>query len=520
MNGSEAIVQTLLEGNVDVCFANPGTSEMHFVAALDSLPKMRCILGLFEGVVTGAADGYYRIAEKPAATLLHLGPGLGNGLANLHNAKRANSGIINIVGQHALDHIENDAPLTSDIEGLARPMSHWVRTTMSANNAPADTADAIEQAAGTPGRIATLILPADAAWEECATGKHEVRPQADIPEVEGKTIDTIARIIHEAADPSRIALLLGGRAMRAKCTELAGRIAAKTGCRIFSETKSARCERGQGRVNIPKIPYPLDPSIELLRDIDILILVGTNEPVAFFAYPDKPRFLMPAGSRTYTLATIGENAEKALSGLCEALNATHTPPLHLGKTNPHTGLPAGQADPDGIGRVLASVLPENCIVVDEAITNGRLLPQHAASAAPNDWLEITGGSIGYGLPSAVGASIAAPDRKVIAIIGDGSAMYTVQSLWTMARESLDITVIILANRSYKILNGELAAMGATSPGPSARRMLSLEAPVLDWVSIAKGHGLHARRVNNLENFATALKESISEPGPKLIELIM
>lgn len=520
MNGSEAIVQTLLEGNIDVCFANPGTSEMHFVAALDSMPKMRCILGLFEGVVTGAADGYYRIAEKPAATLLHLGPGLGNGLANLHNAKRANSGIINIVGQHALDHIENDAPLTSDIEGIARPMSHWVRTTMTANTAPADTAAAIEQATGTPGRIATLILPADAAWGTCTTGKYSVHPQTAIPKTDSNTIDTIARIIHEAADPSRIALLLGGRAMRTKSTEFAGRIAARTGCRLFSETKSARCERGQGRVNIPKIPYPLDPSLELLRDIDTLILVGTSKPVAFFAYPGKPRFLQPIRSQTITLASIWDDAENALSELCEALNATHTPPAYVGQANPQSGLPTGQADSDGIGRVLASVLPENCIVVDEAITNGRLLPQHAASAAPHDWLEITGGSIGYGLPSAVGASVAAPDRKVVAIIGDGSAMYTVQSLWTMARESLDITVVILANRSYKILNGELAAMGAVSPGPNARRMLSLEAPFLDWVSIAKGHGIHAQRVDNLESFANALKQSISEQGPRLIELIM
>lgn len=520
MNGSEAMVRTLLDGGVDVCFANPGTSEMHFVSALDALPKMRCVLGLFEGVVTGAADGYYRIAEKPAATLLHLGPGLANGVANLHNAKRANSGIINIVGQHALDHIANDAPLTSDIEGVARPMSHWVRTTMSAEAAPSDTAAAIEQATGTPGRIATLILPADAAWGECTAGAQTVQAPRIPSQVDGDKIDAIARIILSADDPSRVALLLGGRAMKANTTQLAGRIAARTGCRLFSETKSARSERGVGRVNIPKIPYPLEPSLDLLSDVDTLILVGTANPVAFFAYPGMPRFLMPIGSQTHTLASASDDVEMALSDLCDALNARQTPPAYLSGVRLSHEMPTGQADSEGIGRVLAAIMPENCIVVDEAITTGRLLPQHTASAAPHDWLEITGGSIGYGLPAAVGASIAAPDRKVIAIIGDGSAMYTVQSLWSMVRENLDVIVVILANRSYKILNGELAAMGVTSPGPNARRMLSLDSPNLDWVSLARGHGMPAKRVDDLSGLAVALRDYCSERGPRLIELVM
>ena len=166
MNGAESLVRTLVAGGVDVCFSNPGTSEMHFVAALDRVEGMRCVLGLFEGVVTGAADGYFRMKGTPASTLLHLGPGLANGLANLHNAKKANSGIVNIVGQHATHHIGYNAPLTSDIEGLARPMSAWVRTSPDAKSVSADGAAAIAAARSAPPQIATLILPADTAWNE------------------------------------------------------------------------------------------------------------------------------------------------------------------------------------------------------------------------------------------------------------------------------------------------------------------------------------------------------------------
>jgi acetolactate synthase-1/2/3 large subunit len=520
MNGSEVMVRTLLSSGVDVCFANPGTSEMHFVSALDQFPRMRCVLGLFEGVVTGAADGYYRIADKPAATLLHLGPGLGNGLANLHNAKRANSGIVNIVGQHALDHIANDAPLTSDIEGVARPMSHWVRTTMSANAAPFDAAAAVEQARGTPGRVATLILPADAAWGECTVGEQAVQHARVAPRVDSARIEAIARVISEADDPSRVALLLGGRAMRADATALAGRIAARTGCRLLCETKSARAERGLGRVSMTKIPYPLDPSLTLLQDVSTLIVIGTPSPVAFFAYPGKPRVLMPPGSQVHTLVSAAEDVQSALADLCDALDAKTVRPAHLAEREDLGPLPTGRADSEGVSRVVGALMPENAIVVDEAITTGRFLPRHTAAAAPHDWLEITGGSIGYGLPAAVGAAIAAPDRRVIALVGDGSAMYTVQSLWTMAREQLDVTVVIFANRSYHILNGELAAMGAKAPGPNARRMLTLDSPDLDWVSMARAQGMPAQRVEDLQGFALALGKSLAERGPCLIELVM
>lgn len=520
MNGSEAMVHTLLNGGVDVCFGNPGTSEMHFVSALDAIPKMRCILGLFEGVITGAADGYYRIADKPAATLLHLGPGLANGLANLHNAKRAGSGVVNIVGQHAVDHLANDAPLTSDIEGLARPMSHWVRTTMSADAAPSDTAAAIAQARATPGQIATLILPADAAWGPCAAGANSVPAESGPRRIDMDRVDAIARVIREAREPGRVALLLGGRGMRARATEWAGRLAAKCGVRLLCETKSARTERGRGRVNIPKIPYPFEPSLALLKEVSTLILAGAPNPVAFFAYPDKPRFLMPPGSAVHTLATPADDIEGMLEALCDALGCRSSAPALIGQPRDFGPLPAGKPTSEAIGHVMAACMPENTIVVDEAITTGRMLHNFTASAAPHDWLEITGGSLGYGLPAAVGAAVAAPNRKVLAIIGDGTAMYTLQSLWTMARENLDVTVVICANRVYRILFGELDSMGKAAPGPSAKRMLTLDGPVLDWVSIAKGHGVDARRAEDLAAFATALQDAMNSRGPRLIELVL
>lgn len=520
MNGSEAMVRTMLASSLEVCFANPGTSEMHFVSALDRFTQMRCVLGLFEGVVTGAADGYYRMAGKPAATLLHLGPGLGNGLANLHNAKRARSGIVNIVGQHATDHIANDAPLTSDIEGIARPMSHWVKTTASANEAPVDTAAAITQACGAEGRIATLILPADAAWSECETGPVVAQRAAPASIVRSDAIETIARLIRECRDPGTVALLLGGRGTRAKAAELAGRIAAHTGCQILAETKNARSERGAGRVNLPQIPYPMDQSLALLKEVRVLILIGAAKPVAFFAFPGKPRMLMPDESEVHTLATPAQDIEAALDELCRTLGAARTPPAMVGLPNLPDGLPSGKPTSEHIGHVVARMLPENAIVIDEAVTTGRQLQKATVSAAPHDWLEITGGSIGYGLPAAVGAAIACPNRKVLAIIGDGSAMYTLQALWTMAREGLNITVVICANRSYKILYGELERMGGPTPGPNATRMLTLAEPALDWVALAKGHGIEGSQVATLEAFADALRIAMRTDEPRLIELLV
>jgi acetolactate synthase-1/2/3 large subunit len=515
MNGAESLVRTLLAGGVNVCFTNPGTSEMHFVAALDKVPGMRCVLGLFEGVVTGAADGYYRMLGQPASTLLHLGPGLANGLANLHNAKKANSGIVNIVGEHATYHIAHDAPLTSDIQGLAAPMSHWLKTSSNAASLARDGALAIAAARQTPGQIATLILPADTAWNT-ADGIAEPAPDAPVRNVSQGAIEVAAAMLRAG---ERASLLLGGAALRQRCLELAGKIAAKTGCGILTEGANTRLERGAGRVQVERIPYVVDKALAVLRAAGNLVLVGARQPVAFFAYPDKPSLLMAEGTRSSTLAGLDEDIEGALEALAVELGAIETAPAGLARPR-RPALPAGAITPAAIASVLGAMLPENAIVVDESVSTGREFFPETAGAPPHDWLNNRGGSIGYGMPVAIGAAIACPERKVIALEGDGSAMYTLQSLWTMAREGLDITVLILANGSYNILRGELANVGVKNPGPRAVDMLSLRRPDLDWVSLARGMGVEAARAKDCEQLIKGLNAGLRSGGPYLIEVAL
>ncbi len=518
MNGSQAMVKTLLAGSVDVCFANPGTSEMHFVAALDQATDMRCVLGLFEGVVTGAADGYYRMTGKPAATLLHLGPGLGNGLANLHNARKARSGIVNVIGQHALDHIHNDAPLNSDVEGVARPMSNWVRTITSSTHAAMDTAEAISQAKSAPGRIASLILPANCAWESADAGAYTFEPARQPAPALGQSVDEVAALLRKPETAKRVALLLGGTALMASHTWLAGQIAAKTGCQLLAEPRSPRLERGRGRVNVRPIPFAVDAAVNALKDADHLVLIGSTVPVAFFAYPGKPRLTIAPTCNVHTLATPGHDLLATLQALCDAVGAGNETPAFLSSDLAVPTFEDGFPTPATIGAVLARALPENAILVDEAVTSGRQLADSVPFFAPHDCIDITGGAIGFGLPAAVGAAVAAPGRRVVALVGDGSAMYTIQALWTMAREGLDVTVVIFDNRSYRILRGELSNMGGPAPGVNASRMLDLDGPELDWVSMAKAHGVPGATADTLSGFERALNHANATPGPSLIAL--
>lgn len=515
MNGAESLVRTLIAGDVTVCFTNPGTSEMHFVAALDKVPGMRCVLGLFEGVVTGAADGYYRMLDKPASTLLHLGPGLANGLANLHNAKKASSGIVNIVGEHATYHIAHDAPLTSDIEGVARPMSHWVKTSPTSAGIAADGALAIEAARQTPGQIATLILPADTAWGP-ANGIAETAPRTAPPKVSSDSVKAAAEMLRKSA---KATLLMGGAALRERPLELAGRIAAKTGCGILTEGANTRLERGAGRVQVNRIPYVVDQALKVLQAAGNLVLVGAREPVAFFAYPNKPSLLMPKDARSTKLAGIEDDMEAALEALAIELDAINTPPAGVAAPR-RPALPTGPIGPGPIASILGTKIPENAIVVDESVTTGREFFPETAGAPPHSWINNRGGSIGYGLPVAIGAAVACPDRKVIALEGDGSAMYTIQSLWTMAREGLDITVLVFANHSYNILRGELTNVGVRNPGPRAVNMLTIGNPAIDWVHMARSMGVEASRAKDSAELAKSLDAGLASQGPYLIEVAL
>ena len=514
MNGAESLVRTLVAAGVDVCFSNPGTSEMHFVAALDRVDGMRAILGLFEGAVTGMADGYGRIAEKPATTLLHLGPGLANGLANLHNARRAATPIVNIVGDHATYHQQYDAPLASDITGFARPVSAWVHSSASALTVAADGARAVAAALEPPGQIATLILPADTAWNRAE------HPAAALPgprpaQVASNVVDGIAIAL---ASGKRSAILMRGHALKERGLIAAGRIAAKTGARLFCDTFAPRQQRGAGRVLVERIPYFAEQIVEFLAKIEQLVIVGSKPPVSFFAYPGKPSWGLPDGARILYLAHAHEDGTQALEALAEALDAPKAPANVAPFRRPDA--PKDQFNQYTIGESIARHLPEGAIYSDEAATSGLGTAIATATAAPHDWLSLTGGSIGLGVPLATGAAVAAPHRKVVCGQGDGGAMYTLQALWTQAREKLDVTTVIFANRSYAILNIELARVGAGNPGPKALSMLDLHNPELDWVKLASGMGVEATRAATIKDFDAQFESAMRGRGPRVIEVVL
>ena len=515
MNGAEAFIETLHACGVEVCFANPGTSEMQLVAAVDRQHGMRAILGLFEGVVTGAADGYGRMADKPAVTLLHLGPGLGNGLANLHNARKAGSPIINMVGDHATYHKHFNAPLTSDTEGVARPMSDWVRTSTSERDLAQAGAEAFAVAQHYPGKVATVIVPANHAWIE-GSETVSVPAPTPAPRTPDAAIAAAAAALRDGEGPK--CLFLGGRALREEALVEAGRIAAATGCRLVAETFATRHQRGIGRVAVEKLPYFGEQAEAFLAEFKTIVFCGTEPPVSFFAYPGKPSWLSPEGAQLVRLASLREDAQHALSGLANALNAPAEPAL----IQQPVSFPAqeGSLNSANLGAILAELLPENAIVSDEGATQGGASMLACAGAKKHDWLQLTGGSIGQGLPLAVGCAVACPDRKVIALQADGSGMYTVQALWTMARENLDVTTIILNNGSYAILNIELMRVGVQNPGPKALGMLDLRNPAINWASISEGMGVPAVRCETAEEFRTALADALAAKGPRLIEALL
>ncbi|MDV7143532.1 acetolactate synthase large subunit [Tropicimonas sp. TH_r6] len=513
MNGAETLVKTFLAGGVDVCFANPGTSEMHFVAALDTHPEMRCILSLFEGGVTGAADGYFRMTGKPAATLLHLAPGFGNGYANVHNARKGHSGMINVVGEHADYHLRYDAPLKGDIEGVTRSVSDWVRVSMDARSVAPDGAEAIRAAQARNGQIATLVLPANTAWEE-ADGP--AAPLAPV-KLHRPRPDQIAGAAEALTAPGA-ALFVGGAALHGPLAQLAGRISARTGCRLMADLFVSRIERGAGAVDIECLHYPVLENVEILRDVKHMVFVGAGQPVAFFAYPDRPSTPEAPDCRMLPLCTPQMDIAWTLEALAEAVGAGEAAPRLIDRLPSEAPNPSAPLTPDCVGEALAAVMPEGAIIVNEAVTAGAALLGPLRQAARHDLFYNPGGAIGASLPLAVGAAVACPERKVIAPNGDGSAMYTLQSLWTMAREELDICVLIFANRGYQILRGELANVGVTEVGRNAERMFNVEGPELDWVALARGHGVEAVRVEETGALINALAGAMAKRGPFLIEI--
>jgi acetolactate synthase-1/2/3 large subunit len=518
-NGAKATIKTLSNAGIDTCFTNPGTSEMHFVAALDS-SDMRAVLCLFEGVATGAADGYARIANKPAATLLHLGCGLGNGLANLHNARKARVPMVNIIGDHAIYHKQYDAPLESDIVTVARNVSSWIRTCPTTEQVGADAAEAIEVAQKAPQQISTLILPADVSW-----GEGGVAVEADLTPVTETASEALVSQLSDIllTRGKKTAILLGRRVLLEEGLIAASKIAEKTGAKLFTEVFPTRLERGAGLPNVERIAYLAEMASVQLSGYEHLIIIDSTEPVSFFAYPGKKSYLVPKKCTVHHLVNPDQDAVGSLHALVEAVAATDAEPKLQPADRPK--LPSGKLNASKVCEAVGALMPENAIISDEALTSGLKLPICTAGAPRHDVLTLTGGAIGQGLPVAIGAAIAGKDaegqdRSVIALVGDGSAMYTIQSLWTMMNENLDVTVIVLNNRSYAILNIELERVGAEGAGPKAKSQLDLSKTEIDFVAMAKGMGMPAETATTAEEFNDALGRAIREPGPHLIDAIV
>lgn len=513
MNGADALIQTLVDSGVDTCFANPGTTETHLVGAIDRTNRMRPILGLFEGVCTGAADGYARLAGKPAATLLHLGPGLANGLCHLHNGRKAHSPVINLIGNHPRSHLKYDAPLSSDIAGLAEPVSGWVRQVAEPADIAKDAAEAVVASWGPPGQVASLIIPADCSWT------NDIEPQLAI-KLAGSTtaadaeIDRIASLCKRG---SSTALLIGAEGLTDAGLKAAGRIAQKTGVRLIAYTFEPRMQRGAGRVKIERIPYFPEDAADALSGLQHMVLCGAKEPVSFFSYPTGGGTLVPEGCALETLIPVGGDVIASLEALAETLDAKQDlPPQSLSLPSQ----PSGVLTAETASAVIANAIPEGAVVVDEGITVGFPAFTLSAGSAPHDWLFITGGGIGWAMPVAVGAAVAAPDKKVLCLQGDGGAMYTIQALWTMAREHLDVTTVVFSNRGYLILDIELERHGLGPAGVNAHRLMDMDEPRIDFVKMAEAQGVGAHRVEDCARFSETLKDCLAQPGPHFIEVMM
>jgi acetolactate synthase-1/2/3 large subunit len=514
MNGAECLLRTLLANEVDLCLMNPGTSEMQFVSALDRVPGMRGVLGLFEGVCSGAADGYARMTGKPAATLLHLGPGLANALANFHNARKARSPVVNIVGEHSTAHWGHDAPLTADTEAFARPVSGWVRTLERATAMGEAASAAVAAALGPPGKVASLIVPADFSWSEAGEpGCPAHRVSRPLPAAEQ---------VRGAADALRsghaVALLLGGSGLQARGLQAADRLRAATGVRVFASRYAARTTRGAGIPAVERLPYFPEPAQALLEGFERLILVEALPPVSFFGYPGLRSSLAPAGCAFDLLASEDQDGAGALEWLAEQIGAgTGSAASALPRPVLPNGEPLTAAT---VGRTVGALAPEHAILSDETVSSSEQIWPHLAAARSHDHLPVTGGAIGQGLPVALGAALACSGRKVVALEADGSAMYTFQSLWTMARERLDVTIVILANRRYRILDVEMRRTGGGTVGPRADEMIDLANPAPDWVKMAEGLGVAAGRAASADDFIREFGAAMREPGPRLIEAVL
>jgi len=517
VNGAEILVHTAVNAGIELCFANAGTTELPVAIAFDTIPGIKTVLGLFEGVCTGAADGYGRMLDRPAMTLLHLGPGFANGIANLHNARRAGSPVLSIIGDHATWHQKADAPLTMDIASLARTVSGWQRKNRSVQTISRNVMEAVY--ASLYGQVASLIIPNDHQIEEWNGPLYSKRTFSFEP-VDDTTIQKAVQILKKY---TKTALIVSGRALRERGLQALSRIQRMTGCHLFTLSFPPYMERGAHFPHVERIPYFPEPAFKRLAAYEAFILAGTDIPVTFFGYQGIDSYLIHRGQKILHLTTTPrQNVAEALEHLAHALTsskgktATRLPLSSIERPD----FPQGRLTPEKASATIAACQPEMAIIVDEGLTSIFAYYPLTATLPPHSYMTITGGSIGYGMPCAVGASLACPDRPVINIQADGSGLYTLQALWTEAREGLNVTTLICANRSYNILFLELERAGIKEPGPKTRSLADLGNPAVDWVSIAQGFGVPGVSVDTAEGLRKELTKALREPGPHLIEMVL
>jgi len=513
MLGGDVLIETLANAGVETCFLNPGTTEIYTVAALERNDRIRPISTVFEAVATGAADGYARMAGKPAMTLLHQGVGLANGLANLHNAKKARVPVVNVVGQHSRSHQKYDVPLMSDVAAFAAPVSGWVKEVAAPDNMGSDVADAFAAAVGPPSQVATLIVPGDCTWTEA--GQPEPPPQQISRSP--VSMDAVKRAARVLRSKERTALILGGPVLLEADLAAAARIQATTGTRLIGSRFYARIQRGYGRVVPDLLPYLYDAATADVADIRQAILLGCSVPATFFDLPDGGGAVLPKDCNVLELQHPVGDGDSFLEVLAEELDAkgpTETESLVL----PHR--PKGPLTAAKVAAILTLDMPEGLIVSEEANTSGVPCFEQTRAAAPHDWIGLTGGGLGQGGTAATGAAVACPNRKVLCLEGDGGAMYTCQTLWTQARAGLDITTVVFANRSYAVLKMELERLGLNRVSPELERLVDLDDPTLDFVKLAESMGVGAMRAETAEQFASQFNTCMESAGPHLIEAVI
>jgi len=508
MNGSECLVGTLINHGVDLLFTNPGTSEVGLLAEIGSSEQIRAVPVLFEGIAAGAADGYFRMTGRPAATMLHVGPGLANAWSALHNAAKARSGVVNIVGQLSEAHLELESPLKSDILALATSVSDVVRYPLSTARVGIDAKAAAD--AAKRGKVATLVMANDVGW--CDGAELATPPEAQDADTHG-ALDPAAMTALKQGP--RTLLLLGGLALDVGAQRDAAAIASATGCSVMIEWASARCERGGDLPSWARIPYPVDEAVRALVAYDTIVLCGATEPIAFFNYCNSPSRLAAPSTRVIDLHPEGADERPALSAARRALASDPARPCHPPAARYTYGAPKS---PDPVSAAIAAALPQDAIIVNEAITSASDLFAASAAAPRHTWLDNLGGSIGFALPVSIGAAIGAPDRRVITLCGDGSTMYSPQGLWTIAREELDITVLVFANQAYKILVSELVRTSDTNLDDQAVSLLQLNNPEIRWTELAHSLGVASTRVSSCDQLKSALMSAFGTKGPRLIEV--